>query len=394
MNELENLPSLLADIESQSYVDFELYCCVNQPDAWWDDPLKLHICENNMDSLRFLSENSSFKIIDAASKGHGWKGKNYGVGWARKMVMDDCAAKADPGDIILSLDGDTHIPPGYFASIAENLGTHPTATALSVPYYHPLTEDEQANRAILRYEIYMRYYALNLWRIGCPYSFTALGSALAVPVWAYKRIGGMTPNKSGEDFYFLQKLRKYGELLFWNAEKVYPAARYSDRVFFGTGPAMIKGISGDWSSYPLYDLAEFDLVKHTYQLFPQLFEVSMPTPMDDFLLSTFKEKDLWQPLRDNNPRIARFFHACHEKIDGLRILQFLKSRHKAGQDTDEENLRTFLRTFYAESGRNLSFPMQKMRFDEASVLELNQLRDFLCQAEDDFQKQHYLRQSI
>ncbi len=96
---------------------------------------------------------------------------------------------------------------------------------------------------------------------GARISFTAIGSAMALPVKSYRAIGGMTPHKSGEDFYFLQKLRKFGKVLTWNKEKVYPEARYSDRVFFGTGPAMIKGRDGDWSSYPIYPFELFDEIK-------------------------------------------------------------------------------------------------------------------------------------
>ncbi len=99
--------------------------------------------------------------------------------------------------------------PVIFNRLLNTFKHHPDAVALSVPYYHNLTGDEEKDRAILRYEIYMRYYAINLWRIGSPYNFTAVGSAMALPVWAYRAIGGITPHKSGEDFYFIQKLRKY-----------------------------------------------------------------------------------------------------------------------------------------------------------------------------------------
>ena len=76
---------------------------------------------------------------------------------------------------------------------------------LAVPYYHKLIGDA-TDRLILRYEIYMRCYLINLLRIQNPYAFTALGSAMAVTVRAYRKAGGLTPVKSGEDFYFLQNL--------------------------------------------------------------------------------------------------------------------------------------------------------------------------------------------
>ena len=148
----------------------------------------------------------------------------------------------------------------------------PDAVALSNPYYHKLTGAEAEDRAILRYEIYMRNYAINMLLINSPYAFTAMGSAIALPVSSYKAIGGLTPKLSGEDFYFLQKLRKYGNINIHNKEKVYPAARFSDRVFFGTGPAMIKGNDGDWESYPIYHIQLFKNIERTYESFEILFK--------------------------------------------------------------------------------------------------------------------------
>ena len=37
MDEFEYLPSLLNCIEEQTYNNFELYVCVNQPELWWND---------------------------------------------------------------------------------------------------------------------------------------------------------------------------------------------------------------------------------------------------------------------------------------------------------------------------------------------------------------------
>ena len=96
--------------------------------------------------------------------------------------MDAICAEAAPRDIIVSLDADTLTPPGYLRSLIVSFNRHPAACAIAARYYHPLTDDGAVTRAMLGYEIYMRFYALNLWRIGSPYSFTALGSAIAVPV--------------------------------------------------------------------------------------------------------------------------------------------------------------------------------------------------------------------
>lgn len=386
MNEFENIPKLMQAILVQDYQNFELWVCVNQLESWWGDSEKISICENNKKSLEFLRNFDEFQvqIIDKSSKRNSWDAKNFGVGWARKTLMDAIVLKASENDIILTLDGDTTFSPSYLSSVLKTIETFPKAVALSVPYYHPLSADEGTDRNILRYEIYMRYYSLNLWRINNPYNFTALGSAIALPVWAYRRVRGITPHKSGEDFYFLLKLRKFGEIINWNPERVYPAARYSDRVFFGTGPAMIKGRSGDWSSYPFYDFELFDEVEKSFKSFSGLFYKDVDFPMKSFLSRQFKDEQWYLKLRKNNPSAERFVKACTDKVDALRILQFLKSSQKGRAGSDTEILIKFLKAFYPSESSINNFA--NFDFDHSPIKDLNLLRDFMLEKEEEYQK--------
>jgi glycosyltransferase involved in cell wall biosynthesis len=267
INELEYIGSTIDCIRKQKGCpEFEVFVCVNQPEqssgTSQQDSAENEIYLNNQRTLEYLRsvKDIPLTVIDRSSKGKGWKGKEGGVGWARKITIDAIVARViktkqekfhaedaeeiakdteiksrfrlyEGEDIIISLDADTVFGEKYFASIADVFSGNPDAVGLSVPYYHQLTEDDVLNRAILRYEIYMRHYMINLLRIGSPYSFTALGSAIALPVKACRAIGGLTPKKSGEDFYFLQKLCKFGKVMINNDERVEPAARFSDRVF-------------------------------------------------------------------------------------------------------------------------------------------------------------------
>jgi hypothetical protein len=391
LNELELIPRLLDDLNNQNVLPEGVVFCINQPDEWWGNPEKKHICLDNQNIIKLLKKESRFKvqIIDRSSPGSGWRGKQSGVGWARKTAMDIIAAKAADNDIIVSLDADTTISPEYLQSVAKNLSNHPCATGLSVPYYHRLTGiDETLDRAMLRYEIYMRCYAINLWRIGSPYSFSALGSAIAIPVWAYKAIGGITPQKSGEDFYLLQKLRKFGPLLIWNEEKVFPATRFSDRVFFGTGPALIKGAKGDWSSYPIYKTSHFEEVRSTYLLFKRLFEQDFQTPMTVFLEMTFGE-GFWQPLRKNARTVENFAKACHQKVDALRILQYLKWRNQQEPAIAEESLAEIITSLVTENDIQAPIPDLKcFSFESSPLTDTNQIRDFLVECEEGYQRNH------
>ncbi len=392
LDELERLPDFIESIRSQNFREFELVVIVNQPDEWWDNEDKLKICRNNNKSLEILSEIRDFplRVIDKSSRGRGWQGRRHGVGWARKILLDDVKSHARPTDLIVSLDADTFFAPDYFHSLISNFNAHPKALALSVPYYHRLTGNESADRAILHYEIYMRSYSINLWRIRSPYSFSALGSALVFPIWAYNKIGGMSPMMSGEDFYFLQKMVKAGPVLFWNEEKVYPEARFSDRVYFGTGPAMIKGREGDWSSYPIYDMSLFDKIALTTGLFPELFHHKIQTPLDDFLTEVFPEKDPWQPLRMNNRNIDNFVRACHERLDGLRILQYLKREQKKLEKKDEICLWELLSAYSPDLPDKLGIAEKELDFDLTSLVLLDQIRNILVIIESEYQQKYSL----
>lgn len=336
LNEFKNLSKLIQSIRLQEYTGFHLVVCVNH---YEDFRIQIEMCgvvEDNEKSLLFFNNLTEMEVtvIDRASAGCGWPKGKGGVGWARKLCMDKISEMAQPHDVVVSIDADTHYPSEYLSEINRSLSENPKAAGLAIPYFHPLAGDE-TDLLILRYEIYMRHYALQMLRINNPYAFSALGSAMAFPVWAYRKAGGMTPVKSGEDFYFMQKLVKLGRLMLWCDTVAYPSSRFSDRVVFGTGPALTKGNTGDWTSYPIYHPDFFDEVQLTFDAFNRLFLCDEYTPMDDFLFSKFNTPEVWSPLRKNFKREELFVRACIEKLDGLRILQFLRERQSAAQHLDE-----------------------------------------------------------
>lgn len=386
MDELDTLPLTLQDLKQQvSAQPFEVHICVNQPENYWQTAEKRHICEHNLQLLEKLNQwqELPLEIMDYCSPGKGWTGKRLGVGWARKVLFDNILSKSKPEDIIISLDSDTRVRPNYVQSILDNFAAHPRIPAISVPYYHPLTGTEANDRAILRYELYMRNYIINLYQIGSPFSFTAVGSAIAMRAGALTRIGGITPVKSGEDFYLLQKFRKMAPISNYNEEMVYPAARFSDRVFFGTGPALIKGHQGIWDSYPIYPHDLFEAIEETYQLLPELWQNDVKTPFLEFLQNQFKDNNLWQSIRKNVKDLPHFEKAFHEKADGLRILQYL--RQELDRSLPEE----------ANLYRNLSlwapneiphWMNDRITFSQLRVEQLDELRNILLKLEMSYRK--------
>ncbi|MDA3838030.1 MAG: glycosyltransferase family 2 protein [Candidatus Delongbacteria bacterium] len=373
LNELDYLPKLIEDLRTQIYQDFKVFICVNNSDNWWDDDKKKLICENNVTTLGYLKSISGIDItvIDKASQGKGWIGKKKGVGYARQVLFEAVNAEATDDDIVISLDADTRISEKYIKSVLNTFQKNKKALLLTNPYYHDLTEDERTDAAILRYELYMRYYMLNLLKIGSPYAFSALGSAIAFKTAGYRKINGITPKEAGEDFYFVNRMKKAGEILIWNDEVVRPSSRGSDRVPFGTGPAVIKGIAGNWESYPFYDMEAFEKIGKTYECLPELYKQNIETPTDDFIKDNFG-KDIWTPLRKNFKTEKNFIRACHEKLDGLRILQALKY-YQTG-----DSLKNFIKFSREELNIDLR---DDFNFEDASINRLNEIRDIYFERE-------------
>lgn len=325
--ESDNLPALLDRLRRQHCKRFTLYCCINNVEGGdgFDD---------NQACLQLLQQTKDLPLVvlDHSSPGHGWTGKKKGVGWARKVLFQQILDDHDDNELVVSLDADTDFDDDYLEAVLATFNAHPQHHAFSVPYYHPLSGDENLDRPMLRYECYMRHYHLGLLSIGSPYAFTALGSAIVFPLWAYRRVGGITPLQGGEDFYLLQKFAKTGQILSQFAEPyaqrlmaVRPQGRTSSRVPFGTGPAIAKGISGMDESYPFYAPEGFQAVKETFDTFPALFDGDIETPMSAFLRQQLGTEDLWSPLRKNFKSRDLFVHSCIERVDGLRILQYLKN---------------------------------------------------------------------
>ncbi len=391
MDEYSVIRKTLDCIRRQTYRTFHLFVCVNQPEIYHHAPAYAEVVESNRKTLEMLGnvDDIMLNVIDKSSAGKGWDEKNYGVGWARKVLFDEIMKIAHDEDIIVCMDADTKFNDDYFQNIVNKFSTFPEATALSNPYYHPLTTDRELNRLMLRYEIYMRYYALNLWRIGSPYNFTALGSAISFSVGAYRKISGVAPKFSGEDFYLLQKLRKSGRVIHYNEESVYPATRYSNRVFFGTGPALIKGRTGDWTSYPFYKPELFDMILSLYKDFHVLYEENISTVADEFIRVSFGQDpgSLWDELRQNSPDKLRFIHSCHIKFDGLRILQFLRFFHFKQKvvEPKPDFMYNYLSHYHSDAQKSFEF-LNDVDFSKSSVKKLNELRDQMFQIEMDYRK--------
>jgi len=223
--------------------------------------------------------------------------KHAGVGLARRIGMDLAAerllslgAKTAP---IVCLDADCTVAENYFVALERHFYREALTTpACSIAFAHPLQDGLSAELAagILRYELYLRYYVQGLRYAQLPCAFHTIGSSMAVRAGVYRAQGGMNRRKAGEDFYFLHKLMPLGGFSQINRTCVYPAARVSERVPFGTGKAMGEWLSAPNPAYPVYHPQSFAQIQHLLQGLQGLY------PLTEAKLSRF-ENGLSAPLK-------------------------------------------------------------------------------------------------
>lgn len=172
--------------------------------------------------------------------------KVAGVGFARKAGMDEAMLRflnsGKPDGIIACPDADVIVQNNFFKALDEGFKANPYMQAASLYYEHDLEKaaDNGLRDKIVRYECHLRYMVEMQRLIGLPYAFQTVGSSMAVTAKGYMEQFGMNKRKAGEDFYFLHKFINAGRLFEINDTTVYPEARYSDRVPFGTGRTMLQ----------------------------------------------------------------------------------------------------------------------------------------------------------
>ena len=171
--------------------------------------------------------------------------EKQGVGLARKLGADIALSLIDNGNIthpwIYTSDADAHLPNNYFTALDDDIsicGQTQSAAAI-YPFKHQC-DDTPVGQATHLYEQRMHQYVNGLHSAGSPYAFQTIGSAIAVSAKHYAKVRGFPKRSGGEDFYLLNKLAKTGAVNKLQEPEIIIEARQSDRVPFGTGPAISK----------------------------------------------------------------------------------------------------------------------------------------------------------
>ncbi len=160
---------------------------------------------------KILSSGIKLGFIDASTIGNELPEKNGGVGLARKLGMDLALSildfKSSNKKILVCLDADCTLEKNYLTEVVQNFNKRNLSAAV-VDYKHKLSEDEKTNKAIICYEIFLRYYVLGLIYAKSDYAIHTIGSTMMCDYESYIKVEGMNKKKAAEDFYFLQKLAK------------------------------------------------------------------------------------------------------------------------------------------------------------------------------------------
>lgn len=252
--------------------------------------------------------------------------KHAGVGLARRIGMNLAVqhflSNNNPNGVIISLDADCTVSDNYFTSISERYKNNNKIVGTIHNVRHRAQGDSvELEHAVRQYEAYLKYYSEGLYRVGFPYYYPTVGSAFSVSADAYVRVGGMGRQQGGEDFYFLQKIFQLGEVSFIEDNLVHPMARFSDRVPFGTGPALQKILDEPDSQLKVYSVQSFRELERFFDIKDSFFKkdndyiIMSVAELHPAVNSFIKEFDLIEKINDCNKNCAtlksfrkRFFH--------------------------------------------------------------------------------------
>ena len=297
--------------------------------------------QNNALTLRWMENHtpeipSHLAWIDASSPGNElppWGG----VGLARKIGCDSVLAfLADTSTpdlrefIFFSLDADTLVSPDYLETAMAELRKSNCAGG-TVPFKHQRADSPEGQAAIDVYEEFLHYYVAGLRWAGSPYAFHTIGSCICFTADGYMRANGFPARRqAGEDFYFCMELAKAGGICEIQKTMVFPSARISQRVPFGTGKRMADALLEGIKDFPVYDFRVFICLRNLL--------TAVSTHVDkgaDIIFTCLNNSDtreflesrefpvLWERFQRQYKTRDAILAAFHRWFDGFVTLKFI-----------------------------------------------------------------------
>lgn len=244
-----------------------------------------------------------------------------GVGLARKIGMDEALRRqSDEKSLIVCLDADCTVQKNYLAELDRFRVGNVRAPGCSIKFEHPFT-----NPGIEDYELFLHYFIEAQRWVGFPFAFQTVGSSMAARNYAYVKAGGMNKRKAGEDFYFLHKVIAQGDFTELNNTCVYPSDRFSTRVPFGTGRALLE--YAQTSRVDCYPFEMFVELKKMVQFIPNLYHLDFTGTdqwgygLTEFLKSlNFEEKI--KEIRGRSGSYEVFEKHFFQWFDAFRLMKY------------------------------------------------------------------------
>lgn len=309
---------------------------------------------NHLSAYRLATKgsapSSSLLIVDRCVLGPALHAE-HGVGLARKIGADIvCRLIADQKLLcpwIWHSDADASLPEDYFLAL-DKLGTAKTSEKIAAaiyPFFHQTDNaDNDTALATLLYEFSLHYYVSGLAWAGSPYAYHTLGSTLAIHYQHYAQVRGFPKRAGAEDFYILNKLAKTGSIVSLIEPPIELEARQSERVPFGTGPAVKKLVNSETpTAMPLYHPSCFTYLKVMLRLISKLAEdpnTAMDQQLKNLLDSTQSAADIerdimlesiidtglekaWRHSHQHGRTLAVRQQHLQHWFDGFKTLKFI-----------------------------------------------------------------------
>lgn len=289
--------------------------------------------------LRKIKSKVNISFIDACSAGKEMDDKNGGVGLARKIGMDLALTKFDylsiNKNIIICTDADCIVDSDYLSEISQEFNRNNFEAAV-VNFAHDISGRDEETKAIICYEIFLRYYVLGLKFANSDYAFHTIGSTMLCTPQAYVKVEGMNKRKAAEDFYFLEKLAKVYPIGEIKSTFVHPSKRGSWRVPFGTGRSVDRYLSNTRDEYLLYNPRSFIVLKTWLEVFNDILisdqsaliriSKNIHPALSEFLTSQDFENFINKVLLKNNntAEIEKQKHFWFDAFRTLKLIHYLR----------------------------------------------------------------------
>jgi len=262
-----------------------------------------------------------------------------GVGLARKIGADLALQLIHQGRIrskwLHCTDADTILPENYFdIGISGASPLHSVAISGFTHIPCPIDNDVNVWKATQLYERALNYYIAGLSWAGSPYAVATIGSILSIDSQSYAQVRGFPKLSAGEDFYLINKLIKQGPVLHREKCVVKIISRTSDRIPFGTGPAIDKilQLNSPYTDYCYYAPEIFSALKQWLDLIPKIdnllnlgLEPLGQLPQNTkWVLEQANISKLWQHLEKQANKPEDYIKMTHDWFDAFQTLKFIR----------------------------------------------------------------------